>query len=215
MNNPNTSLQKIPLIGVVGGIASGKTFVTEQLARRGAAVISADQLAHEVLRLEPVKQKVRERWGDKVFGSDGEVDRAALARIVFGPPPGGPAELKYLEQLTHPKVGELARGRIEALNAAGAVKAIVLDVPLLTESGWHEWCDKIVFVDTPRAVREQRAVQRGWNKEEFARREAAQESLESKRKLADVMIDSSGSPESVQAQIEHVWPSLVDSFPPK
>jgi dephospho-CoA kinase len=97
---------RISLIGIVGGIASGKSLVAQTLESQGAEIISADALAHEVLQYELVKQEVRKCWGDEVFGPDGNVNRAALAKIVFAPPPDGPRELKHLEQLIHPKVGE-------------------------------------------------------------------------------------------------------------
>jgi dephospho-CoA kinase len=204
--NPN----RVPLIGVAGGIASGKSFVAEQLSRKGAAVVSADRLAHEVLRQDDVKQRARERWGDAIFSADGEVNRTALGKIVFAPPPAGPPELAYLEQLTHPKVGELARERIRRLQEQQTDVAIVLDVPLLFESGWNKFCDKIIFVDAPREVRLERALARGWTREDFARREAAQESLQTKRDQADMIIDSFESAQAVQAQIEHSWHSLID-----
>jgi dephospho-CoA kinase len=205
---------KVLLVGVVGGIASGKSFVAEHLKRKGAAVVSADQWAHEVLKFDDVKKAVRQRWGDAVFSPDGQVDRAALARIVFSAAPDGPQELKHLEQLTHPQIGPLVRQQIAELVEQGTAAAIVLDVPLMFESGWNRICDKIVFVDAPRPLRLARAMARGWTQEDFARREAAQESLETKQKLADVVIDNSGSPESTTAQIEHFWHSLVGSSRP-
>jgi dephospho-CoA kinase len=201
----------VPLIGIVGGIASGKTFIAEQFRARGAEVVSADQLAHEVLRFDEVKRAARNRWGDAIFGPDGEVNRAALAKIVFAPPPDGPQELKVLEQLTHPKIGQLVRQEVSELSQQKRATAIVLDVPLMFESGWNKYCDRIVFVDVPRELRMARALARGWTREGFERREAAQESLETKRKLADLVIDNSGSPESAQAQIEHFWHSLLGS----
>jgi len=205
---------KVPLIGIAGGIASGKSLIAGQLERQGAAVTSADAWAHEVLKFDEVKQLAHERWGDAVFGPDGQIDRGALAKVVFAPPPGGERELKYLEQLTHPRIGELLRRQLEELGAQPTVAAIVLDVPLLFESGWNKFCDRIVFVDAPLPVRLARAMARGWTREDFTRREAAQESLESKRQLADVIIDNSGSPESAQAQIELFWRSLVGSSLP-
>jgi dephospho-CoA kinase len=198
----------VPVVGVVGGIASGKSFITEQLKRQGAVVISADQLAHEVLRFPEIKNAVREHWGERVFSGDGEVNRQALGQIVFSPPPDGPRELKILEQLTHPRIATIIREQMEALREQATATAVVLDVPLLIESGWNKFCDRIMYVDAPRELRVARAAARGWTEEDFARREATQESLETKRKLADVVIDNSGSPESAQAQIEHFWRSL-------
>lgn len=183
----------IPLVGILGGIASGKSLVTDALARHGAAVVSADRLAHEVLECDEVKRAARERWGNAIFLADGRVDRAALAKIVFAPGPDGPRERKLLEQWTHPKIGVLARDEIERLARDASSPAIVLDVPLLLESGWHSWCDKLIFVDAPRQQRLLRAQMRGWTEEEFDHREAAQAPMEEKRNLADVVIDNSGT----------------------
>jgi dephospho-CoA kinase len=202
---------KTPMIGVAGGIASGKSFVTEQLARLGAAVISADTAAHEVLKLEQVKVLARQRWGESIFAADGEIDRKALGEIVFAPPPDGPRERKYLEQLTHPRIREIINRQVAELVQRGRAAAVVLDVPLLFESGWNEFCDQIVFVAAPRALRQSRAEARGWTPEEFARRESTQQSPESKRQEADLVIDNSGSAESTRAQVERFWRSLVDS----
>jgi len=206
---------KVPLWGIVGGIASGKSLIADQLERLGAAVVRADELAHEVLKLEDVKTLARRRWGHAIFAGDGQIERRALGKIVFAAPPEGPRELKYLEQLTHPKIGQLMLAQIEQMSRSPGVPAIVLDVPLLFESGWNKVCDKTIFVDAPREVREARALARGWSREDFASREAAQESLDDKRRLADVTIDNSGSIESAQAQVERFWQASLGASPRK
>jgi dephospho-CoA kinase len=202
---------KIPLIGIAGGIASGKSMISDALARRGAAVISADRLAHEVLAFDEVKQALQRRWGERVFAVDGQVDRQAVARVVFAATADGQRELAFLEQLTHPAVGRLAMAEVERLNREKSCAVIVMDVPLLFESGWNRWCDRIVFVDAPREQRLRRALARGWTEEDFSCREARQESLETKKKLADVVIDNSDTRETAQAQVEQVWPDLIST----
>ena len=201
---------KALIIGIVGGIASGKSSIADQFARQGATVISADALAHEVLQYDNVKRALGERWGEGVLGDDGQVNRAAVAKIVFAPPPDGPRELEYLEQLIHPEVRRLTVERLEAIQRDATVPAVVLDVPLLVERGWDRHCDRIVYVDASRQERLARARRRGWNEEEFLRREAAQQSLAVKRNQADVVIDNSGSPEQSAAQIEKYWRRLID-----
>ena len=203
------SEDQIPLIGVAGGVASGKSMISEEFGRLGAAVISADRLAHQVLTYDEVKQAIRERFGNAVMTPEGAVDRQAVARIVFAPGEAGQKELEFLEQLTHPAVGRLALAEVERLKREKTCAAIVLDVPLLFESGWNRWCDKVVYVDVPRAVRLERARARGWTEEDFSRREARQESLETKRRLADVMIDNSASRSHAQAQVRQVWHDLL------
>ena len=195
------------IIGLLGGIASGKSLVAGLLARRGAAVLDADRAGHEALRLPAVEAAVRNRWGDAVFGPDGRVDRARLARIVFDPTPKGARDRRFLEQWTHPEIQRLVRQRLEALPADTPLT--VLDAALILEAGWGKLCEKLVFVDASRGVRLARARARGWTDEEFAARESAQESLEFKRTRADVIIDNSGPPEDTELQVERLWRSLV------
>ena len=196
------------IIGLLGGIASGKSMVAEQLALCGAKVLNADTIAHEVLQRPEIEAAVRERWGDNVFGADGRIDRRRLAEIVFSPLPNGLEERTYLEQLTHPEVIGIIKEQLEGLDKS-SVKAVVIDAPLLAEAGLDKLCDKLVFVDASPEIRLQRAVARGWRKEDFTAREDAQKSLDFKRKRADVVIDNSGSPEQTQAQIRRLWQTLI------
>jgi dephospho-CoA kinase len=195
------------VIGILGGVASGKSLVARQFARLGAGVLDADRAGHQVLRLPRIEAAVRERWGEEVFGPDGHVDRSRLARLVFAQPPDGPRERKHLERLTHPEIGRLLSQQAEALASSGTVAA-VLDAPLLLEAGWDRLCRKLVFVDAPRQARLSRAIARGWSKEDFAAREEVQKSLDFKRRRADLVVDNSGSSEQTQAQVERFWQSL-------
>jgi len=196
------------VIGILGGVASGKSLVGGQLARLGAGLLDADRAGHEVLRSPRIRAAARERWGPGIFGPDGQIDRARLAEIVFADSPAGSRERNYLEQLTHPEIGRLLEQEAERLAARGTLAA-VLDAPLLLEAGWDTLCDKLVFVDAPREIRLARARRRGWSEEDFAAREAVQESLDSKRGRADVVVDNSGPPEQTQAHIERFWHSLL------
>lgn len=196
------------VIGIVGGVASGKSLVADELGRRGAGLLDADRAAHEVLRMPEIEAAVRRRWGPGVFGADGRIDRARLARIVFAGPPEGPQERRHLEQLTHPEIGHLLARQSERLEAAGRAAA-VLDAPLLLEAGWDKLCSALVFVDAPRGVRLARAAARGWSEADFTAREDAQKSVSAKRERADFVIDNSGSLEQTRSQIERLWQSLV------
>lgn len=199
----------VPVIGLIGGIASGKSVVAAELARLGAAILDADRAGHEVLALPDVASAIDARWGRQVRDAEGNLDRRALGRIVFAPGPAGEQELAFLEQLTHPRIGELLMRQVAGLIADGA-RALVLDAPVMEKSGWYGLCDRIVYVDAPREVRLARARQRGWTEEEFVAREGAQESLEQKRGRADLVIDNSGSLDETRAQVERWWQTLFD-----
>jgi dephospho-CoA kinase len=196
------------IIGITGGVASGKSLVTRQFEMLGAGVLDADRAGHEALRLPRVEAAARQRWGNTVFGPDGRIDRAQLARFVFGKGDKAKQERNYLEQLTHPEIGRLLQEQAEAFDLSG-VKVAVLDAALLFEAGWNKMCQQNVFIESPRETRLARALARGWTQEGFDAREGAQESLDSKRARADVTIDNSGSPEQTRAQVEQFWASLL------
>jgi dephospho-CoA kinase len=199
--------QRMQIIGLLGGVASGKSMVARQFAQLGAGLLDADRIGHEVLQLPAVEAAARERWGVGIFGPDGHVDRTRLARVVFAPGAEGKRQREHLEQITHPEIARLTRQEIASLAAAG-FKAAVCDAALLLEAGWSDWCERVVFVECPREMRLARARARGWSEEEFAAREGAQESLDRKRRRADAIVDNSGSPERTRAQVEHFWTSL-------
>jgi dephospho-CoA kinase len=195
------------VIGLLGGVASGKSFVARRLEELGAALLDADGAGHEVLRTPEVEALARARWGDGVFGPDGRIVRKALAAIVFRPGDAGRRELTYLEQITHPRIGERLRAQLQAAGVQG-VKALILDAPVLLEAGWDALCDRLVFVDSPEDQRLERARSRGWSEEEFRRREGAQVDLTEKRARADFVIDNSGSKENTISEVDRFWRSV-------
>jgi dephospho-CoA kinase len=199
-------------IGILGGIASGKSSVARMLSELGAGLLDADRSGHDVLRLPQVEATLREYFKDEPFGPDGHIDRKRLAGVVFGDSPAQHGKRKLLEQTTHPEIGRLLSQQADAMRAAGTQVA-VLDAPLLVEAGWDRMCDKLIFVDTPRITRIERALARGWSEEDYAAREGAQMSLDLKRRHADVIIGGSGSLEQTQAQVERLWKSLVHKPP--
>jgi dephospho-CoA kinase len=200
-------------IGILGGVASGKSKVAELFARLGAEVLDADAAGHEVLKLDDVKQAIRNRWGESVFNAQGDVDRPAVAKIVFGDTPQAAGELAFLEQITHPRIGQRLRDQISEIALRGDARAAVLDAPVMLKAGWDSFSDFVVFVDAPRDVRRSRARGRGWTDAEFAAREAAQESLEAKRKRADEIIDNSGPLVALQSQVARIWQKLQKRNP--
>lgn len=184
---------RIPVIGIVGGIGSGKSVVAQWVASRANIhVIDADRLGHEVLLAADVKAALRGQFGDDIFDSKGEVQRGVLARRVFGDSERHRAERQDLEQIVHPEIERRIVGEIARAEQAGS-EAVLLDAAVLLEAGWQRQCDAVVFVETPEPVRLQRVQQRsGWTAEELHRREASQLSLSEKRKQSDAVVSNAG-----------------------
>jgi dephospho-CoA kinase len=199
---------QVAVIGIIGGVACGKSFVAEQFRSLGAEVINADRIGHEVLRESDVRAALVQRWGDKVLDADGQVSRSAIGQRVFSGKLDERGNLEFLESLVHPKIGQRIGARIEALSRDDPGKSVVVDAALLMEADWAHFCDKVVFVDAPVEQRLGRAKQRGWSDSEFSAREAAQGNLEMKRKQADWVMDNSGSAEHTFAQVQQFWRTL-------
>ncbi len=198
--NENKSL----VIGLAGGVASGKSLVASCFEHFGAAVLDADRVGHEVLEDPEVIAAIVARWG-QIVTRDGEIDRSALARIVFDSSSGSSDELEHLEQITHPRIGRLIRKRLEKL--AAEFPAVVLDAPVMFKSGWDELCDKIVFVHADISIRQQRASLRGWDDNELLMREARQTPIAQKRDRSSDFIDNSQSKEETYIQARKLWRS--------
>ncbi len=198
------------LIGLLGGIGSGKSTVAEIFRQLGAGILDADKVGHQVLRLPAVRAAIGGRWGQDVIGKDGEVDRKALAKIVFGSHPQSLRELEELERITHPEIRKQLKVQINEMAKQG-VQIAILDAPVLLKAGWNNFCDALIFVDAPLEQRQARATARGWTIEEFARREACQESTEEKRRLANFVVDNSQDFRYISSQVERLWQSLSHS----
>jgi dephospho-CoA kinase len=191
------------VIGLVGGIASGKSLVAKCFGELGAVVLDADSVGHQVLLESGVKKQIQEIWGDKVFHR-GEVDRSAVAAIVFNPQTG-PEELVKLEKIVHPVITVRLIERLTEFRRLGKMPAVILDAPVMFKAGWDALCDRIVFVDAPDWMRTERAMRRGWSKRELQRRESRQMSLNEKRSRATDFIDNSQSPEMTLLQVKQLW----------
>jgi dephospho-CoA kinase len=198
-----------PIIGLAGGIGSGKSSVARILESLGAAVIDADRLAHEQLDDPEVIATLRTWWGDSILTPEGRIDRKAVAGRVFS----DPAELARLEALLYPRIErrreELTAGYVSDID----VPAVVLDAPKLYEAGLDELCDVVIFVDSADATRAQRvASSRGWSKSEWASREKLFEPLDRKRAGADYIVANNSSIDDLRSEIERVFSAVLASF---
>ncbi|MBK4346830.1 dephospho-CoA kinase [Lacisediminihabitans changchengi] len=197
------------LIGLTGGIASGKSAVAQRLASHGAIVIDADRLAREVVEPgTPGLAAVADRFGAGVITADGMLDRPALGAIIFT---DDRARLD-LNAITHPLVQQRARDLIAAAEAHDPDAVVVYDVPLLLEassqSGYHRF-EKIIVVEAEPATRIRRLVElRGMSDHDAARRIASQATDAERRAIADIVIDSNGTLDDTLAQADDVWTQL-------
>jgi dephospho-CoA kinase len=198
-----------PVIGLIGGIGSGKSTVAQAFARRGAKVIVGDALGHEALRQPDIKAKLVERWGPQILDTATEVDRRKVAGIVFAKNLQTRDELRALESLVFPWIERRAAQAIAAARQDGQSRLIVLDAAVMLEAGWDRLCDRLVYVHAPRELRLSRlAAGRGWGPKEVEDRERAQCSLTEKATRAGDAVDNSGSPDLVQRQVDellHRW----------
>ena len=198
---------KLYRIGLTGGIASGKSTVGAMLRQMGAVVIDTDWIAHEVTAPgSGALMEMSRRYGTDIVKEDGSLRRDAVGKIVFS----DPVEKKWLEALLHPLIRAEAEKQAQAAFEAGQ-RVVVLDVPLLFESGWNGKVDEIWTVYTPQAIQEERLQRRdGYTDSEIADRLASQWPIDEKAKRADVVIDNTGLPESTRRQVEVAWNAVVN-----
>lgn len=197
-----TGRDKIPVIGIVGSMGSGKSTVARIFGKLGCAVIDADAIAHELLDTPEVKDIIAREYGDGVFGPDGRIDRKALARVVFG----NPDKLARLNSIIHPRALERTEHVVAEVRRENLAKAIVIDAPLLMEAGWHVKCDIIVFVDADRELCIDRVHRRaGLSREQFEAREKSQISLDKKAGLAYYIVNNNSDLSALEGQVGSVF----------
>jgi dephospho-CoA kinase len=194
------------LVGLTGGIASGKSVVAARLAEHGAVVVDADQIAREVVEPgTPALERIREEFGDAVITPDGSLDRAALGAIVFS----DEAKRSILNGITHPAVLELSQRRFAEAGAADPEAIVVYDVPLLSEVRGKAEFDVVVVVSAPEEVRIERMVSlRGMSREDAEGRIRSQVPEADRRALADILIESGGTLDETLSRADEVWDEL-------
>ena len=192
------------LVGLTGGIGSGKSTVSALLAERGAVIIDADAITREVqLPGSPVVKELADRFGAEILAADGSLERQALANIVFT----DPEALKALNAIVHPAVGrEMNRRLIEQRTTDHVV---ILDIPLLTENP-REGLQGRIVVDVPVETQVRRLVaHRGFDEADARARIARQATREDRLAGADFVVDNSGTPDDLSPQIDRLWEWLT------
>jgi dephospho-CoA kinase len=201
------------VVGVIGGVGSGKSSVANELARHAnVRIIDADAAGHQALTHPYIQQQIRRRFGDEVFNDRGEIERRRLAALVFGSNPEQIQARLDLNHIVHPQIRSQLQQELDNARQDCALDVIILDAALLLEAGWNDLCDAVVYIDTPREQRLARVLSsRGWSAEDLARREQSQLPLEDKRAAADFVVDNSGLIEDAGRQL---W-SWIRQQPPK
>lgn len=191
------------LVGLTGGIGSGKSTVAVMLAARGAVIVDADQVVRDVQRPgSPVLTELAERFGPEVIGSDGELDRAAVAAKAFADPDA----LADLNKIVHPAVGREMNRRVEELSHTDRV--VVLDIPLLAERP-REGLQATIVVDVPRDLQLERLAGRGMEADDAEARIAKQASREDRLAIATHVLDNSGTFDALERQVDEVWQHIT------
>ena len=204
MNKP----RKKPVIGIVGGIGSGKSTVAAEFAKLGCKTIDADKIAHELLDEPAIKEKIVASFGQVILESAGKIDHRRLANIVFT----DGDKLSLLNSIIHPPVLARTEQLIDQYNHQPEVAAIVLDMPLLVEVGWAKRCDKLIFVDCNRKSRIARAKKIGvFDENQLKIRENFQISLDNKANISDNIIDSNSDFSALVRQVVNIFSCIVDN----
>ena len=201
-----------PIIGIAGGIGSGKSFVASLLAEMGCHVIDSDAHVREAYKDSDVRRTLEEWWGPAVLLPEGKVDRALIAGKVFA----DPAERVRLERLIHPLVGQAREREMAAVARDPKVLAFVWDAPLLFEAGLDKACDAVIFVDSPLEARLLRVKEtRGWGPQELGKREISQWPLDKKRDLSDYIVTNAADAAAVRDQVRELLPLILSETAPR
>ncbi|MHC4722407.1 MAG: dephospho-CoA kinase [Planctomycetota bacterium] len=178
------------VIGILGGICSGKSTVAREFGRLGCGVVDADAIAHELLEDSDIKKQIKEAFGEGIFDDAGLVKREKLAEKAFE----DEQAVAKINGIIHPQVLVRCAELIAEFNRRSDIKAVVLDIPLLAEAGWLKECDKLVFVECEAEIRAHRAAQKGhFSKKQLKKRENFQIFLDKKKKIADYIVDNNSN----------------------
>ena len=194
------------VIGVAGGIASGKSTVTRVFERLGARVLDADAIGHELLRTDRLRDRIRGIFGEAVLTPEGEVDRRALGRLVFG----DEQARQRLNRLVRPAIRAEIHRRIAGMRDEGYDGAVVVDAPLLVDTGPTDLADRVILVTAPAVTRKDRIIRRsGLSEGEAEQRIAAQVPDEKQARWADYVLENDGTLDELTQKAEALWKRIV------
>jgi len=200
----------VPIIGILGGIGSGKSSVIRHVKEFQLQIIDADKAGHDLLQDPDILKQLRETFPASVFDTTGQVIRSKLAGQVFGDSPDHKAALAQLQLIVHPGIRAEIKSQIQTVPSG--IDAIILDAAILLESGWADECDHLVYIHTPESTRIQRVMStRNWTVEELARRELAQLPADIKKQRANFIVDNSGTINEAAQQMTGILRILINS----
>lgn len=199
------------VIGLTGGIGSGKSTVSQYLAELGATIIDADKVGHEALTRADIKQEIVAGFGREVLGLDGEIDRKKLGPIVFS----NPEALAKLNHIMHRRMRTMMEDKIAQYRRQGAAVVVMEAAVLLeTDADWDKMVDEIwVTVSSETTVIKRMKDQRGMTEEQTKARIKSQLSNEERIKHASVVINNDGNLDEVKAKVKELWEKLIDKTP--
>jgi dephospho-CoA kinase len=194
------------IVGLTGGIASGKTTVRKMFEKLGAYTLDADELSHKTLHQKDVYQRLLEHFGNGILDKDKKIDRKRLGKIVIN----NKKELKFLESVVHPKIAEMRNAFIENVKKKDKDAVIIYDVPLLYEKKMKNMFDKIIMVYVDRKTQIKRIMERNKISEEGAeKRLKLQMDMEEKKKKAQIIIDNGGTLDNTFKQVKNIWNKTI------
>ncbi|MBI9015724.1 MAG: dephospho-CoA kinase [Phycisphaerae bacterium] len=196
-----------PVIGLLGGVGAGKSSVAAEFVKLGCESIDADRINHQILTWPEIVEVLVSWWGGGIV-SDGQLDRGAIAQIVFG----DQAKLKKLTNYLYPLIFKEVRNQIALISAEVDVKAIILDAPVLLEAEQGHLCDFLVFVEVEESIRHERLIKnRNWDKKRIKNVENCQIPLDMKAKMSDYIVNNSSGITDTAQQVASVFSRIISS----
>jgi dephospho-CoA kinase len=195
-----------PIIGIAGGIGSGKSLVASVLREENCAVISSDEQVKNAYKDSTIKMTLQKWWGNLVLDPSGEIDRGVVAGKIFN----SPAERQRLENLIHPVVNKIREKQMKQAANDPRILAYVWDTPLLFETGLNTHCDTVIFVDSAIETRISRVREsRGWAEGELEKRENVQMPLDKKREASEYVVANTADAEELRRQVREVLSRIL------